>query len=213
MRARRRGVSGDCCDKVDDTEFLERGAKVDWRQIAVLKRGQIKIGITRLCQLGLFAQPRYTCRRKNVVEGVSAQTRMIADLAFKSFAVARWLAQPSSRKIINAFKFAAHAHRPVHRTDVERECVGDLVDGLERGAPFAVHFVDEGDDRHAAQAADLEQFASLRLDALCGVYNHDRGVDGGQRAVGVFGKIFMPRCVEQVEDNAVLLKGHHRRCY
>ena len=37
---------------------------------------------------------------------------------------------------------------------------------LERLAPVAVQLVDEGDDRDAAHAADLEQLDGLRLDAL-----------------------------------------------
>ena len=40
--------------------------------------------------------------------------------------------------------------------------VGDLVEQLERVAALAVDLVDEGDDRHVAQAADLEQLARLR---------------------------------------------------
>ena len=55
-------MSGDCRDKIDDAKFLERGTEIDRRQIAVLECGQIKIGITRLCQLGLFAQALYARR-------------------------------------------------------------------------------------------------------------------------------------------------------
>jgi hypothetical protein len=65
---------------------------------------------------------------------------------------------------------------------------------LEAGAAFAVHLVDESDDRHRAQAADLEQLAGLRLDALGRVDHHDRRIDGGERAVGVFEKSSWPAC-------------------
>jgi hypothetical protein len=43
-----------------------------------------------------------------------------------------------------------------------------------------------------AQAADLEQLARLRLDALGGVDHHDRRIDRGQRAIGIFGKSSWP---------------------
>ena len=76
----------------------------------------------------------------------------------------------------------------------------DLVQQLERVLRLAVHLVDEGDDRDVAQAADLEQLQGLRLDALGGVQHHDRGVGGGQRAVGVLGEVLVARRVEQVED-------------
>ena len=50
-------------------------------------------------------------------------------------------------------------------------------------AAVAVHLVDEGEDRDAAQAADLEELARLRLDALGGVDQH-HGAVGGDRACG-----------------------------
>jgi hypothetical protein len=70
------------------------------------------------------------------------------------------------------------------------------------GAAFAIDLVDEGDDRHRAQPADLEQLARLRLDALGGVDHHHRGIDRGQRAIGVLAEILVPRRVEQVEGDA-----------
>jgi hypothetical protein len=45
------------------------------------------------------------------------------------------------------------------------EHVGDFVEQVEGAAALAIDLVDEGDDRHRAQPADLEQFARLRLDA------------------------------------------------
>ena len=96
----------------------------------------------------------------------------------------------------------AFAQRPQHRGHVEREAVGDLVHDRERAEAVAVDLVDEGDDRDVAQAADLEEFERLRLDALGGVDHHDRGVDRGQRAVGVLGEVLVARRVEQVEGQA-----------
>jgi hypothetical protein len=68
-------------------------------------------------------------------------------------------------------------------------------------AALAVDLVDEGDDRHVAQAADLEQLARLRLDALGGVEHHDGRVDRGQGAVGVFREVLVAGRVEQVEGD------------
>ena len=81
---------------------------------------------------------------------------MGADLALKSFAVARWLAQSSAREIIEPFKFAAHADRPVHRAYVQRECVGNFVDGFECRAAFAVDLVYKCNDGHRTQATHFE---------------------------------------------------------
>ena len=73
--------------------------------------------------------------------------------------------------------------------------------------------VDESDDRHAAQAADFEQLARLRFDALSRVDHHDRRIDRRQRAIGVFGKILVPRRVEQVEGDPLALERHDRTGY
>ncbi len=93
---------------------------------------------------------------------------------------------------------------------VERQRLLDLVEELERIARLAVHLVDEGDDRNVAQAADLEQLARARLDALGGVDHHDGGIDRGQRAIGVLGEVLVARRVEQVEDAVAVFERHHR---
>jgi hypothetical protein len=113
-------------------------------------------------------------------------------------------------EIVGALEGRARAGRPGHGRHVERQRRGDLVEELDRVLGLAVHLVDEGDDRHVAQAADLEQLAGARLDALGGVDHHDRGVDGGQRAVGVLGEVLVAGRVEQVEHRAAVLEVHHR---
>src|SRR3546814_2492607 len=82
-------------------------------------------------------------------------------------------------------------------------------------AALPVHFVDEGDDRHVAQPTYLEQLARLRLDALGGVDHHHRGVHRRQRAIGVLGKILVPRRVEQVrsEEHTSELQSLMRNSY
>ena len=44
-----------------------------------------------------------------------------------------------------------------------------------------------------------------------GVEHHDGAVDRGQGAVGVLAEILVARRIEQVEDEALMLEGHHRR--
>ena len=68
---------------------------------------------------------------------------------------------------------------------------------------LAVHLVGEGDDRDVAQPADFEQLQRLRFDALGDVDHHHRGVDGGQRAVGVLGEVRVAGRIEQVEGQPV----------
>ncbi len=113
-------------------------------------------------------------------------------------------------EIVGAAEIAALADGPHHGRGVERQHLLDLVEQLKRFARLAVELVDEGDDGDVAQAADLKQLARARLDALGGVDDHDGGVDGGQRAVGVVGEVLVARRVEQVQDRAAIFERHHR---
>jgi hypothetical protein len=113
-------------------------------------------------------------------------------------------------KVVGAAEGLGAADRPGDRRGVERQLLLDLVENLEGIAAFAVHLVDEGDDRDVAHAAHLEQLQRARLDALGGVDDHHRGVDGGQRSVGVVGEVLVAGRVEDVEDIAVIFEGHHR---
>ena len=105
----------------------------------------------------------------------------------------------------------AHAHRPRERHRIHAQVPFDLGQQLERLAHFAVHLVDEGDDGRVARAADLQQPDGLRLHAVGGVDHHERGVHGGQHAIGVFREVLVARGVEQVDDAVAVFHLHHRR--
>ena len=115
-------------------------------------------------------------------------------------------------QVHHAVEVLAHADRPGERHDLHAELALDLVHQDERLLHFAVHLVDEGQDRRVAGAADLQQAARLRLDAVGRVDHHQRGVDGGQHAVGVFGEVLVAGRVEQVDDAVAVFHLHHRRC-
>ena len=174
-----------------------------------MERGQVKVGIADLGKLGLFTQPGNTRWCQNLLKRFGVQARMIADLTFESLAVAGRLAQATAVEIIQAFKLAAHADWPVHRAYIKGERVGDFVYGFKCRTALTVDLIDKGYDRYAAQAANFEQFAGLRFDALRGVDDHDGRIDSGQCTVGVFRKILMPRRIEQIEDDLVFLECHH----
>ena len=100
----------------------------------------------------------------------------------------------------------AGAHGPVERCSRNTERRLDLVHQLERVAPGLVKFVDEREDRQAMAAADFVQLAGLRLDALCGVDDHDDRVGGDQRAVRVFAEVLVAGCIEQRDAEPVEVK-------
>jgi hypothetical protein len=112
--------------------------------------------------------------------------------------------------VIGAGERASPADRPGERRRVERKGLLDLVEEIKRIPGFAVHLVDESNDRDVAQTADLEQFACARLDALGRIDDHDGRVDGGKGAVGVLGKVLVAGRVEQVENAIAVFERHHR---
>ena len=86
----------------------------------------------------------------------------------------------------------------------------DLIEQLDRRAAVAVELVDEGHDRRVAQPAHLHQLDGALLDALGAVDDHERGVDRGERAVGVLGEVLVARRVEQVDDAVAVRELHDR---
>src|SRR3546814_2429673 len=50
----------------------------------------------------------------------------------------------------------------------------------------------------------------LRLDAARRVDHHHGGIDGGERAIRILGKVLVARRVEQVVGDALMFEGHHR---
>ena len=198
LRPRRRRPGGDRVEQFLHAEIVVGRAEEHRRQVAGAVAFEIEGGIARAHQLDLFGEIGIGDR---VVLDHLADAAPVGVVEHQHTVVV---------EIVGALEVLARAGRPGHGRDVERQGRGDLVQKLDRVLGLAVHLVDEGDDRHVAQAADLEQLAGARLDALGGVDHHHRRIDGGQGTVGVLGEVFMARRVEQVEDRAAILEMHHR---
>ena len=198
LRARRRRPGGQRVQKLAHAEIVVGAAEIHRGQMAGAVGFHVEAGIGAAHQLDLLGQRR-------IGDGV-----ILDDLA-DARAIRRIEHQHAiAREIVGALEVLAGAGRPGHGRDVERQGRGDLVQKLDRVAALAVHLVDEGDDRHVAQAADLEQLAGARLDALGGVDHHHRRIDRGQGAVGVLAEILVARRVEKIEHRAAILEMHHR---
>lgn len=91
------------------------------------------------------------------------------------------------------------ANGPIQRGGLEVDLGHDLVDKLERLAAHAVPLIDYGDNRQSACLAHAEEFEGLGLEALRGVDQHDRGIDGGEHAVRVLGEVRVARRVHKVD--------------
>ena len=206
LRARRRRETPETLQQIADAEIAQRAAEIDRRQMALAKGLELE----RLA--GFRHQREFVLDRADIEIGVAAGEIGDVDLLRRAGlgAAAFEQAHAAGGDIVGAEKIAAAADRPGHRRGVERQRLFDLIEQIEGVAALAVHLVDEGDDGNVAQTAHLEQFSRPRLDALGGVDHHHGGVDRGQRAIGVFGKILVARRVQQVEHQAFEFERHHR---
>ena len=123
--------------------------------------------------------------------------------------------QPVAQDVITADEITAHADGPTGGGHVDGKVFLNLVNDLEHIPALAVHLVTEGQDWQVAHAADLKQLLGLALHALCAVNHHDSGVDGRQRAVGIFREIGVAGGIYQIEPEGLFFGGEierHGRC-
>ena len=187
-------------------ELPERAAEIDRRQMAGAIGVEIEGGRA-------FAREFHFLAEHGELLGAHIVRDLAAREARRFLALAHAVIgnEAVALGIENAFQQAAHAGGPDHRRGIERELRRDLVHQIEGADAFAVDLVDEGDDRHVAQAADLEELQRLRLDALRRVDHHDGRVRRRQRAIGVFREVFMARRVEQIAGDAFDIRRSSRR--
>ncbi len=169
LRARRRRETPKTFQEITDAEIAQRRAEIDRRHMALAERLQVE------ALRGFLHQFKFADYLAGIEIGVAAS--QIGNLDFLRCAglgaTALQQADATGFDVIGAHEIAATAHRPVDRRRVERQRLLDLVEQIKNVAAFAVHLVDEGDDRNITQAAHLDQLQRTRLDALGGVDHHD----------------------------------------
>ena len=90
------------------------------------------------------------------------------------------------------------------------EHVFDFTQKIERIPHFTVEFVDEGDDGGVSHAADVQKLDRLSFHTLGGIDHHHGGVHRRQHAVRIFGEVFVPRGIQEVDDVILVFELHHR---
>ena len=109
------------------------------------------------------------CKRRVVELAANRRVVQAADGNRRAkFAADRALEQMHLARLAveHAAKIKTVANGPVHRKRADAEHALQFIQQRERILHRAVALVHEGEDRHAALAADLEQLARLRLDAF-----------------------------------------------
>src|SRR5690606_5037934 len=74
-----------------------------------------------------------------------------------------------------------------------------------------VHLVDEGKNRNTPPTANLKELQGLRLHSLGRIENHHGTICGHEGTIGVFGKVLMAWCIQQVNNVSPVRKLQHRR--
>ena len=93
-------------------------------------------------------------------------------------------------------------HRSATRVLGQADLVGNEADCQLGKVAVQLRLLDRG-------GLDGANLADLRLAG--GLPRCDRAVDSGQCPVSIFAEILMPRRIEQVENDPILGKRHHRR--
>ena len=207
LAARRRRERGQRVDQVADAEIAQRAAEEDRRQVPSRKACSVER------PAGLDGEPDLLREGVPLVLGQQEQRRRPDRRAvdLQRLLVGVEPAHLRAGDVVGAGE--GLRPRPIGQLAgaVSSASVFSISSSRSNGSRrLAVHLVDEGDDGDVAQAADLEQLARARLDALGRVDHHDGAVDGGQRAVGVLGEVLVARRVEQVEDAVRIFERHHR---
>ena len=115
--------------------------------------------------------------------------------------------------VINADVIAVDTDRPVNRVRADAQYLLDFVHQIKRVAAVTVKLVYKGKYRQLPAVANPEQLFRLRFHALGAVNKHYGAVSRHQSAVGIFRKVLMARCIQNVYAVAVIIKLQNGACY
>ncbi len=201
--ARRRGEITQRIDEVAHTEIAQRRTEEYRRHVTFQERLTVEGAAGFQSQFRFLDKDLALIFRQTIGDSLRAVDRKAIHLRVVA-------TKGVFSKIVSATEALRPADRPGDRRGIERKLFLDLIQNLEGIAAFAVHLVDEGDDRNIAHAANFEKLQRARLDTLGGIDDHDRRIHRRQRAVGVIGKVFVAGRIEDVEDAVVIFEGHDR---
>lgn len=207
---RRRGDLQERFKQLLHAEVVDGAAEKDRRQQAIA----VEIGaeglVDALYQGDLLPQPFAEAFRNPFFQFRILGTLDLDERFGDSGGIGLEQVQLSPVEIVDPFEGLALADRPGERSDLYLQLVFEFVEQLEGVLAFAVHLVDEDDDRRIAHRADLHEALGLGLDALDAVDDEDDAVYGREGAVGVFGKVLVAGCVENVDPSSFVFETHHR---
>ena len=193
-----------------DAKVTQRGTKEYRRNFARKEQFFIKLVRSTLHQLQLITQllrQVFPHRRIEIrIVQPFNDTHFLDSVAFTGLVQVGFV----FIKVIYAFEQLAAANWPGDRRTADFQLVLDFIQQLHRIANITVQLVHKGQDRRIAQTGNFHQLTGPVLNAFRGVDDHQTAVNRRQSTVGIFGEVFVPRGVQQVNQAVVIRKLHNR---
>src|ERR1700722_1829621 len=113
-------------------------------------------------------------------------------------------------QIIDPLEILPAVDRPGHRMKLDSQLFFDLLQQVEPVLAIPVHLIDKDDHRRVAHPANFHQPPGLRLYSIDAINDKDDAVYCRQGTKGVFGKILVTGCIQQVDQHPFILEAHDR---
>lgn len=200
------GYLDEAVEQLLDAEVVQRRTEEHGSHFALEVVVDIELGIDALDELQLAAQAVGQVGADALVQllGVDVYGHLLGHYLLGGLEEVEVLLVD----VVDALEADAALDGPRQRTHVDVELFLELVQQVEGVLGLAVHLVDEDDDGGVAHAAHFHELARLRLHTLGAVHHDDDAIDGGQRAVGVFGEVLVTGGVENVDLVVLIVELH-----
>ena len=206
VRPGRGGMLEETIEHQLDTEVVHGAAEKDRRGFAREHGGGVKriAGVLEHVQFlsdfleGGVIKPFTDDRIRKIADG-NGRAILAADGPFEQVHL---MLMP----VEDAFEIRAVADGPNNGKGFE---IQDALEFIEQGERFprgAVALVHERKDGDAALTTDFKELAGLSFDTFTGIDDHDHGIDGGEHAISVLGKILVTGSIEEIDAVAVVIK-------
>ena len=112
-------------------------------------------------------------------------------------------------QVHDAAKAAPHTDGPGDGGTVDFQDTFDLVQQLNGIPDIPIQFVDKGQNRRIPQPAHFHQLDGAGLHPLGAINYHECGIHRRQGAIGVLGKVFVARRVQEIYCTVTIGKLHY----
>ena len=86
----------------------------------------------------------------------------------------------------------------------------NFIQQIKRIFTVTVELINKHNNGRVSHSTHFHQFSRLLFYPFYPIHHQNNTINGSQCAVGVFSKIFVTWRIEEVNQHALVLKGHHR---